>query len=78
MKILTARQIREADVFTMENEPIRSVDLMERAAEALTEWITDHYSPRIRMACICGTGNNGGDGLALARLLHGRIMTRQA
>ncbi len=72
MKILTARQIREADAFTMENEPIRSEDLMERAAEALADWLTGHYSPRVKMACICGTGNNGGDGLALARLLHDR------
>lgn len=72
MKILTSEQIRQADAYTMKHEPVSSLDLMERAAGALTEWITDQYSPRTRIACVCGTGNNGGDGLALARLLKDR------
>jgi NAD(P)H-hydrate epimerase len=72
MKILTAEQIREADAFTIENEPISSVDLMERAATALADWITEAFSPKTKIACCCGPGNNGGDGLALARILNER------
>jgi ADP-dependent NAD(P)H-hydrate dehydratase / NAD(P)H-hydrate epimerase len=75
MKILTAQQIKEADSFTMENEPIASIDLMERAAVALTGWVTDNFSPKTKIACCCGPGNNGGDGLALARLLKERYYT---
>ena len=70
MKILSTGQIREADAYTIAKEPIRSVDLMERAAEGLFRWIIGRYDPRRRIAVICGTGNNGGDGLALARMLH--------
>ena len=66
MRVLTASQIRELDKFTIENEPIASYDLMERAARAcfmhlpIDEDRTTIY--------ICGKGNNGGDGLAMARL----------
>ncbi len=67
MKILTAEQIREADKFTISNEPIASIDLMERAAEACTSWITEHFSKDTHFVVICGMGNNGGDGLAIAR-----------
>lgn len=75
MKILTAQQIREADAHTIQHEPISSIDLMERAANALCDWITNKFSPKTRIACCCGPGNNGGDGLALSRLLHDRQYT---
>jgi len=70
MKILSAEQIREADRYTMENEPVSSIDLMERAAHAIFQWIITNYDPRKSIAVVCGTGNNGGDGLAVARMLH--------
>lgn len=72
MKILSADQIRAADAFTIKNEPIASLALMERASEAfVTKFLGMH--PRKQAVCIfCGTGNNGGDGLAIGRLLEGR------
>ncbi|MDR0969326.1 MAG: NAD(P)H-hydrate dehydratase [Lentimicrobiaceae bacterium] len=70
MKILSSTQIREADRFTIENEPIASIDLMERAASKISEWIYKHANMQNNFVVLAGTGNNGGDGLALARMLH--------
>jgi NAD(P)H-hydrate epimerase len=70
MKILSANQIREADAYTIANEPIASIDLMERASRAFTEIFSRYFSPRSAVKVFCGTGNNGGDGLAISRLLH--------
>ncbi len=72
MKILSAGQIREADAYTIANEPIASVDLMERASTVFTLWYVAKYTPRQPVSIFCGNGNNGGDGLAIARLLHER------
>jgi ADP-dependent NAD(P)H-hydrate dehydratase / NAD(P)H-hydrate epimerase len=69
MKLFLADQIRAADAFTIKNEPISSVDLMERAAEGLVQWIIKRYSTDRRFILFAGPGNNGGDGWALARLL---------
>ncbi|MES2592073.1 MAG: NAD(P)H-hydrate dehydratase [Bacteroidota bacterium] len=69
MKILSVNQIREADKYTIECEPITSIDLMERAAVACANWIVEHYDTNITFTILCGLGNNGGDGLAIARLL---------
>ena len=69
MKILSAAQIREADAHTISNEPIASIDLMERASLAFTHWFTDRFDNTNTIKVFCGTGNNGGDGLAIARLL---------
>lgn len=69
MKILSVEQIRLADAFTVEHEPILSVDLMERAANKLFEWIRKRLQPQSEVLIFAGTGNNGGDGLVLARLL---------
>jgi NAD(P)H-hydrate epimerase len=68
MKILSAEEIRNWDQFTIEHEPISSIDLMERAASRVTEWILEHY-PNHPYSIFCGKGNNGGDGLAVARQL---------
>lgn len=68
-KILSASQIREADEFTIKNEPILSIDLMERASNAFVDAIISHLDPNENIAVLCGTGNNGGDGLAVARIL---------
>src|SRR5438309_1822713 len=70
MKILTAQQIREADAYTIEHDKIKSIDLMERAAKACVEWITKHFDKSHSFRIFCGMGNNGGDGLAIARMLH--------
>lgn len=69
MKIFSAAQIKKWDAFTIKNEPITSLDLMERAAMACVEWITNHYPASTHFKIFCGKGNNGGDGLAIARLL---------
>ena len=72
MKILTAAQIRKWDQYTIEKEPIRSIDLMERAAAQCVKWIEDAGMSTRRFQVFCGKGNNGGDGLAIARMLGGR------
>ena len=69
MKIFTSAQIKELDRYTMEHEPIRSIDLMERAAKALTRTITEQWSNRTPVVVFAGPGNNGGDALAVARML---------
>lgn len=70
MKILTGTAIREADRFTIEHEPIESLALMERASEAIAQWICNHISQDVPLLFVVGKGNNGGDGLAVARMLH--------
>lgn len=72
MKILTAKQTHEVDQFTIQNEPIDSINLMERAARAFTDVFFEQVSPKNRVAVVSGRGNNGGDGLAIARLLINR------
>lgn len=72
MKILSASQIREADAYTIANEPIASIDLMERASTVFTLWYMAKFTPEQPVSIFCGNGNNGGDGLAIARLLHER------
>ena len=69
MKILSAGQIRLWDQFTIENEPVSSINLMERAAGKCVEWILSNYPDAISFSIFCGKGNNGGDGLAIARML---------
>lgn len=69
MKILSAKQIRAADAQTIATEPISSLDLMERASLAAARWILANYSRHQSVCIVCGTGNNGGDGMAIARLL---------
>jgi len=68
MKIFSAQQIRDWDQYTMRQEPVSSLDLMERAAKACFEAINALY-PGMGFQILCGPGNNGGDGLALARML---------
>lgn len=72
MKILSANQTRQADAYTIENEPIASIDLMERACQTFIDWFIQKF-PKAEfnlVSIICGKGNNGGDGLAIARLLN--------
>lgn len=69
MKILSAEQVRQADAYTIEHEPIASIDLMERAASVFVGWFTARFHQQCQVAIFCGPGNNGGDGLAISRLL---------
>lgn len=69
MKIFTATQIHELDKYTIENEPISSIDLMERAASTLTRAITNVWSANTPFVVFAGPGNNGGDALAVARMM---------
>jgi NAD(P)H-hydrate epimerase len=67
MKLFTTKQIAEIDQFTIENEPISDIDLMERASMQITNWLVQHFSTENRMLFFVGPGNNGGDALAIAR-----------
>ena len=69
MKIFTSAQIQELDKYTIEHEPIKSIDLMERAAKALTQAITDVWPSQTQVVVFAGPGNNGGDALAVTRML---------
>ncbi|MGQ9621454.1 MAG: NAD(P)H-hydrate dehydratase [Bacteroidales bacterium] len=69
MKIFTDIQIKEIDRYTIENEPVSSVDLMERAAGKVFSWISGRFGRSHKFIIVAGPGNNGGDGLALARML---------
>ena len=74
MKLLTGKQIKEWDQFTIKNEPISSLDLMERASLSFVQWFVSNYKDTsIPILIFCGNGNNGGDGLAIARLLRDRF-----
>jgi hydroxyethylthiazole kinase-like uncharacterized protein yjeF len=70
MKILNVCQIRELDAFTIQNEPISSLDLMERASNAFVGWFKNQFVNTRPVHIFCGKGNNGGDGLAVARILR--------
>ncbi len=69
IKILSAKQIQKADTYTIEHEPIPSIELMERAAHELKIWVCCNISKDNNIAIFAGTGNNGGDAFALARML---------
>ncbi len=70
MKILSADQIKAWDAYTIREEAIASIELMERASRAFVNWFIERYDATQKVGIVCGTGNNGGDGLAIARLLH--------
>ena len=70
MKIFNKEKLKEADEFTIKEQNINSDELMERAAIQLFGWLkTQLKENRPKINLFCGIGNNGGDGLALARLL---------
>lgn len=70
--LLTPAQIHQADKATVESEQITSADLMERAAKAFNNIFIAEYGDLLKPVTVyCGTGNNGGDGLAIAKLLAG-------
>ncbi|WP_431199673.1 NAD(P)H-hydrate epimerase [Mucilaginibacter sp. P25] len=70
LPLLIAEQIREGDAYTIANEPVASIDLMERASKAFVGWFVNRFPDKNEpITFYCGTGNNGGDGLAIARIL---------
>ncbi|HET8573760.1 MAG TPA: NAD(P)H-hydrate dehydratase [Edaphocola sp.] len=69
MKIFSAAQIRHCDEQTISELGIPSHELMENAARACLRWILNRFSRQQSFVIVCGMGNNGGDGLALTRLL---------
>lgn len=69
IKILSAQQIRLVDAATIRNEPVSSLDLMERAAQNCLEAFLPYLYLGQPIHVFCGSGNNGGDGFVIARLL---------
>jgi ADP-dependent NAD(P)H-hydrate dehydratase / NAD(P)H-hydrate epimerase len=72
MKFFTSDKIKAADAYTIVNEPVASINLMERAAEQLADWLGKRLPKDSKIKFFIGPGNNGGDGLALARILYKR------
>lgn len=69
MKLFTCKQITEIDQLTMKLEPISSIDLMERASTQVADWIIQNIGNGELVYIFAGPGNNGGDALAVARML---------
>ncbi len=69
MKIFKTQQVRYADEYTIKHEPIKSIDLMERAAKKCYNKIIKDYKDYKNFIIFAGQGNNGGDGLVIARYL---------
>lgn len=69
MQLFSSKQIHEWDAFTIAREPVASIDLMERAARECTDFIIANFILNKPVKIFCGKGNNGGDGLAIARQL---------
>ena len=69
LPVYNVNQIRNWDQFSIQNQSIQSIDLMESVAMKIVNWITKTYEPRRGFIIFAGNGNNGGDGLAVARIL---------
>ena len=70
MKLFRSDQLKEIDEYTINEELVTSADLMERAAIQLLQWYLQKFERSRHIYIFIGPGNNGGDGLALARLLE--------
>lgn len=70
--ILDSKQAKEIDSYTIEQGGIPSLVLMERAALAVVEEVEAYIDKEQRILCLCGVGNNGGDGVAVSRILTQR------
>ena len=69
MKIFPTLSVKKLDAYTIEHEPVAEIDLMERASEVLAQEICSRFSPEMPFVVFAGPGNNGGDALAVARML---------
>ena len=72
MKVFSALQIKKWDSDSIQNEPISSLQLMERAADSCVDWLVKRFKNNESFSVFCGNGNNGGDGFAIARLLYNK------
>lgn len=72
MKIFPTQSIKELDAYTIENEPIASIDLMERASQALTKAIMKRWEAETPITVFAGPGNNGGDALGSLPIAGGK------
>ena len=70
MKIFSAQQIKNCDSFTIKNEPIYSLNLMQRVADSCVNWISNKFKEKENFYIFCGNGNNGGGGFALAKIMY--------
>ncbi|CAN5222320.1 bifunctional ADP-dependent NAD(P)H-hydrate dehydratase/NAD(P)H-hydrate epimerase [soil metagenome] len=70
LKILSSAQIKDLDAATIQHDAIPSIDLMERACQSFVNWFAERFDSTKKIGIICGTGNNGGDGLGIARILN--------
>ena len=70
--VLNANQIKSVDQYTIETGSTSSAALMEQASEAFVECFQSIVPKSTRIMVFCGVGNNGGDGMAISRLLHDR------
>lgn len=77
-KLLNVQQTRAADQYTIENRPISSLALMENAARAFVSAFEKQNIEKKKILVVCGIGNNGGDGLAVCRLLRDRSIDAEA
>lgn len=69
LKIFTTDKVKTLDQYTIQHEPISSIDLVERAATQFMHEFCRRYSKQTRIIIFAGQGNNGADALAIARLL---------
>lgn len=69
MKILSGAQLKVVDAYTIEHEPVSSINLMERASRAVADRIRARWGSDTPVKIFAGPGNNGGDALAIARML---------
>ena len=72
LKLIAPVQMRAQEARYFKRSNVKSIDAMERAATALARAVSRDFTPGARIYCVCGTGGNGGDGTACARLLKGR------
>lgn len=78
IKIIASPNIKLIEAESIIEQNIQSVDLMERAGTAFADWFTQHFKDiKVPIQIFCGTGNNGGDGLVIARLLSQRFYAIQ-
>ncbi len=69
MKIFKTKLVKLIDEYTVEHEPILSIDLMERAASQVVDWLINRFNNNREFFVFSGPGNNGGDAMVVARLL---------
>ena len=72
-QVVTCQEMKSCDSYTIERMGVPSCVLMERAALKVVEELEKRFTTeniKQKILCVCGSGNNGGDGVAIARILH--------